>query len=622
MIPAEFLQTLLARVDIVPIIDRAVPLKKAGANYAACCPFHKEKSPSFTVSPSKQFYHCFGCGAHGTAISFLMEYQGRSFPDAVEELASGVGMEVPRDERSREAAQAAGGLFEVLLTAAQHYKTQLKQSDQAKDYFKSRGVSGEIARTFHLGFAPDKWQGLAEAFEDYEDAALDQAGLVIAGDNNKRYDRFRGRVMFPIMNQQGRVIAFGGRVLGEGEPKYLNSPETPVFSKGRELYGLHQALKAIRENERVLVVEGYMDVIALHQYGIGYAVATLGTATTEQHIERLFRLADEVVFSFDGDKAGMRAAWRALENAFPALQDGKAVKFLFLPPEHDPDSYIREHGTEGFAQRVREAEPLSKYWLRTLQERHPEDSPEARAALLSDAKTYLEKVPAPLMRDVLMREVANAARVDAGEFGKGLAPLAAPPSHKKPEDDAAAAAPFRPVERQEYQQQPWQPNSQQSSPQMPSEMPRVGQGQNQKSGRWQKGPKNYANERPAPRAVPLSVYERLLRLGLEAPELLLSLEDEDIASHHPDALLLQSAVRLAKTAPQVLKSAAELIMLAADENLANALEEKVQAAMVGVALVGKALEDEWRALVERAREEAKAPAGVRLYMNPNNRAPS
>jgi DNA primase len=620
VIPAEFLQTLLARVDIVPIIDRAVPLKKAGANYAACCPFHKEKSPSFTVSPSKQFYHCFGCGAHGTAISFLMEYQGKSFPDAVEELASGVGMEVPRDERSREAAHAAGGLFEVLLTAAQHYKTQLKLSDQAKDYFKSRGVSGEIARTFHLGFAPDKWQGLAEAFAEYEDAALDQAGLVIAGDNNKRYDRFRGRVMFPIMNQQGRVIAFGGRVLGEGEPKYLNSPETPVFSKGRELYGLYQAQKAIRDDERVLVVEGYMDVIALHQYGIGYAVATLGTATTEQHIERLFRLADEVVFSFDGDKAGMRAAWRALENAFPALQDGKAVKFLFLPSEHDPDSYIREHGTEGFAQRVREAEPLSKYWLRTLQERHPDDSPEARAALLSEAKTFLEKVPAPLMRDVLMREVANAARVDAGEFGRGLAPLAAPPSHKKVDADETSATPFRPVERQEYQQTPWQPNQAPAQPYTPSEMPRVGQ--NQKPNRWQKGSKNYANERPAPRAVPLSVYERLLRLGLDRPELFLSLEDEDIVSSHPDALLLQSVVRIVKTAPQVLKSAAELIALAADPNLQETLESKLQAAMTGATLNGKALEDEWRALVERARLEAKSPAGARLYMNPNNRAPS
>ncbi len=628
MIPAEFIQTLLSRIDIVAVIERAVPLKKAGANYMACCPFHKEKSPSFTVSPSKQFYHCFGCGAHGTSISFLMEYQGKSFPDAVEDLAGSIGMDVPRDERAREQARAAGSLFDVLLTAAQHYKTQLKQSDEAKDYFRARGLSGEVARTFHLGFAPDKWQGLLGAFENYEDPALEESGLVIAGEGGKRYDRFRGRVMFPIMSQQGKVIGFGGRVLGEGEPKYLNSPETPLFSKGRELYGLYQAQKAIRDGGRVLVVEGYMDVIALHQFSIGYAVATLGTATTANHIERLFRLTDEVVFSFDGDGAGTRAAWRALENAIPALVDGKAVKFLFLPKEHDPDSYVREHGEEGFTQRVREAEPLSRYWLRTLQARHPDDSPEARAALLSDAGTYLQQVTAPLLRDVLAREVAAAARVDAADLLRNLPPVAAkmlpkaapqgahPAAQNSPDFNHRSSQNFAPHDANDGQYfEPRQFEPRQFSA-------REGGNEGRSQGKFQRRFGNSRAPLPPPRRqIPLSVYDQLLRLGLESPDLLLSLEDEDIVSAHPDALMLQSAVRLTKTAPQVPGSAAELIALAVDESLARALEQRVSAQMGAVALKGKELEDQWRALVERARSEHKSPSNARLYMNPNNRAP-
>lgn len=417
MIPDDFIQQLLSRVDIVEVIDRSVPLKKAGANYSACCPFHKEKSPSFTVSPTKQFYHCFGCGAHGSAIKFLMEYAGRSFPDAVEELAQGVGLTVPRDE-TKKTDPSAGPLFDAMITAANYYKANLRHSELAIDYFKKRGVSGEIAKRFHLGWAKPDWQGLQEVFEDYlENELILTGGLVKLGESNRRYDTFRERVMFPILNQQGAVIGFGGRILGSKDdgqgPKYLNSPETPIFSKGRELYGLFQAQAAIRKVNRVLVVEGYMDVIALAQYGVEYVVATLGTATTEAHTQRLLRLADEVVFSFDGDAAGQRAAWRALENALPALRDGKQVRFLFLPTEHDPDSYIREHGREAFEQFIDSALPLSQYWLRELNSRHPGDSAEAKAARASAARAHLELVAAPMLRESLAKSLEADVNISA-----------------------------------------------------------------------------------------------------------------------------------------------------------------------------------------------------------------
>ncbi len=626
VIPNEFIQTLLARVDIVAVIDRAVPLKKAGANFAACCPFHSEKSPSFTVSPSKQFYHCFGCGAHGTAISFLMDYQGQSFPDAVESLAASVGMEVPRDERARQQAQAAGGLFEVLLDAAQHYKAQLKQSEEAIAYFRQRGLSGEIARTFHVGYAPEKWQGLAAAFENYDDPALEESGLVIVGDGDKRYDRFRGRVMFPIFSQQGRVIGFGGRVLGEGEPKYLNSPETPLFSKGRELYGLYQAQKAIRDNARVLVVEGYMDVIALHQFGIGYAVATLGTATTAQHIEKLFRMTDEVVFSFDGDKAGVRAAWRALENALPVLQDGKAVKFLFLPTEHDPDSYVRALGADAFTQRVREAEPLSRYWLRTLQANQADDSPEARAAMLAEAKTYLEQVTAPMMRDVLAREVAAAARIDAADLLRSLKPIATPvvepnvthAAVRRENTDFVPSAQMAQGQKQRFER---------NASSFSHENGDFG-GQNRSSERkFGQNDKNWRSNKnrplpPArPRVTPISPFLRLLRLGLSKPDRFVSIEDSEIESTHPDGLLLQAAVRLAKTTRTIPQTGAEIVGLAPSAELAEALATQLSLQMAGVQLEGKPFDDEWRACLELIRAEVKSPSAARLWMNPNNRAP-
>jgi DNA primase len=429
MIPDDFIAQLLSRVDVVEVIDRLVPLKKAGANYKACCPFHKEKSPSFNVNPVRQIYHCFGCGVSGSAIKFLMEYAGKSFPDAVEELAQGVGLTVPRDNE-RKADPSAGPLFDAMVTAAGYYKSKLKTSDIAINYFKKRGVSGEVAKRYHLGWATPDWQGLSEVFEDYNDnELLESGGLVSVGDGGKRYDRFRERVMFPILNQQGAVIGFGGRILGSKDdghgPKYLNSPETPIFSKGRELYGLFQAQAAIRKANRVLVVEGYMDVIALAQFGVEYVVATLGTATTEAHTQRLLRIADEVVFSFDGDSAGQRAAWRALENALPALRDGKQVRFLFLPQEHDPDSYIREHGRDAFEKFIDSALPLSQYWLRELNAKHPGDSAEAKAARASEARKHLELVSAPMMRESLAKALEGDVSIPAHTL---LPPIKAKPA--------------------------------------------------------------------------------------------------------------------------------------------------------------------------------------------------
>jgi len=394
MIPNDFIQTLLGRVDIVEVVDRHVPLKKAGANYQACCPFHSEKSPSFTVSPTKQFYHCFGCGAHGTAIGFLMEHAGKTFPEAVEELARDAGLAVPREERPGDAQrrEEAGDLSAVLLTAAKYYRAALRDAPQAIDYLKGRGLTGAIAGRFGVGYAPDAWQPLSGHVPDYADARLEQAGLVVSGEGGKRYDRFRDRIMFPIHDSRGRVIGFGGRVLGQGEPKYLNSPETAVFSKGRELYGLYLARNAIRDASRVVVVEGYMDVVALAQHGIEYAVATLGTSTTPTHAQKLFRLADSVVFCFDGDAAGRKAAWRALENTLPVLQDGKDARFLFLPDGEDPDDFVRARGRTAFEAALSQATPASEYLLGELSVRHPPDTAEGRAALLAAARPLLAQI--------------------------------------------------------------------------------------------------------------------------------------------------------------------------------------------------------------------------------------
>jgi DNA primase len=418
VIPKNFIQDLLNRLDIVDVVERYVPLKKAGANFVACCPFHNEKSPSFTVSQSKQFYHCFGCGAHGTAIGFVMEHVGLGYVDAIEELARSAGLEVPHERPAAGDSyqKIAPDLYEVMQTATRYYREQLKISKRAIDYLKQRGLSGEIAAKYGIGYAPDGWQNLAAAFPDYQDDMLDETGLVINSDEGKRYDRFRDRIMFPIVNVRGQVIGFGGRVLEKGEPKYLNSPETPLFEKGRELYGLYQAQKVIRARQRVLVVEGYMDVVALAQHGVEYAVATLGTATTPYHVQKLLRLTEQIVFCFDGDKAGQRAAWRALENVLPYLQDGKRISFLFLPAEHDPDSFIREFGQDAFEQLIQEAMPLSAYLLREISEELDLRTQEGRNQLLQRAKPLLTAIVAPATALLLRKEVAALSGVSQAEL--------------------------------------------------------------------------------------------------------------------------------------------------------------------------------------------------------------
>ena len=450
-IPSEFLQTLLARVDLVEVIGRYVPLRKGGANFIGLCPFHAEKTPSFTVSPAKQFYHCFGCGAHGNAIDFLMAHTGASFPEAVRDLAQQAGLTVPDDERSpQERARAAAQrqrqatLTEVLAQAAHAYQAQLKASPRAIDYLKRRGLTGQVAKRFGLGYAPSGWRFLSTVFADYQDERLVEAGLVIANDDTdaadapgqRRYDRFRDRIVFPIRNVKGDVIGFGGRVIDAGEPKYLNSPETPVFHKGEELYGLFEARTAIRQAGCVLVTEGYMDVVALAQWGFEHAVATLGTACTPEHVRKLFRFSDAVVFAFDGDAAGRRAARRALEAALPLATDTRSVRFLFLPPEHDPDSFVRAHGPDAFAAAVRDALPLSRFLLEVAATDCNLDTPEGRARLSAQAQPLWSAMPDGALKRQLLQELADTIGLEARE----LAQLWATPGRR----GAAAVLPHTP----------------------------------------------------------------------------------------------------------------------------------------------------------------------------------
>ncbi len=410
MIPDSFKQELLHRVDIVDVIERYVPLKKGGANYLACCPFHTEKTPSFTVSPTKQFYHCFGCGAHGNAISFLIEYQGLGYVEAVKDLAESVGMKMPEFEPRARKSESDPNLYAVMERACDYYREQLKNEQRAIEYLKGRGLTGKIAARFGVGYAPNGWQNLESVFPSYTDRALKDAGLVIDPEGGgRRYDRFRDRIMFPILDQRGSVIAFGGRVLGEGEPKYLNSPETPLFEKGRELYGLAQARSAIRAAGCVIVVEGYMDVVALAQYGIEYAVATLGTATSSMHVQKLLRQTDEVVFCFDGDAAGRKAAWHALEISLPYLADNKTVRFLFLPPEHDPDSFVREKGKQAFEEKLGDAQPLSEFLLEELKSRTDLGTAEGRSRLVHEAKPLLRQISAQALQLQLLKALADTA---------------------------------------------------------------------------------------------------------------------------------------------------------------------------------------------------------------------
>ena len=448
MIPPAFIEELLGRVDVGEVVGRHVKLRKEGANLSGLCPFHNEKSASFKVSPSKQYYHCYGCGANGDAIRFLMEHLGLSFPDAVADLAQGVGLTVPQEPGTggRETAQRRDpGLLELMTAAASFYKRRLRDTPRAVDYLKRRGLTGETAARYGIGYAPDAWRGLEAGVPDYEVTELVTAGLVIASDadggagggqsdadagatpvRRRRYDRFRDRIMFPIRNPRGQVIGFGGRVLDRGEPKYLNSPETPLFSKGHELYGVFEAREALRRLDCALVVEGYMDVVMLAQHGIENAVATLGTATTADHVRKLLRQVDRVVFAFDGDKAGRKAAWRALENCLPHVDDTKRLDFLFFPPDHDPDSYVRAHGADALRGLIDQAESLSAFVLRSLGEQVDLEQAEGRARLLALARPLLQAMPPVALRLQLVHELAGRARISASEVADYLRVDSAP----------------------------------------------------------------------------------------------------------------------------------------------------------------------------------------------------
>ncbi|EOV0161383.1 DNA primase [Vibrio parahaemolyticus] len=416
-IPRSFIDDLLARLDIVDIIDARVKLKKKGKNYGACCPFHNEKTPSFSVSQEKQFYHCFGCGAHGNAIDFMMEFERLEFVEAIEELASYLGLDVPREQRSGGGGQFNSGpqasssekrsLYDLMGSIAQFYRNQLKQpsSKVAIEYLKDRGLSGEIVQKFGIGYVADEWDLVRKNFGQNKDNQdmLVTGGMLIENDKGNRYDRFRGRIMFPIRDRRGRVIGFGGRVLGEGTPKYLNSPETPIFHKSKELYGLYEVLQAHREPAQILVVEGYMDVVALAQYGVDYSVASLGTSTTGDHIQMLFRQTNTVVCCYDGDRAGKEAAWRALENALQFLKTGNTLKFLFLPDGEDPDSYVRKYGKAAFEQQIEQATPLSSYLFDNLIELHQINlgNNEGKSALRAYASALIDKIPDPYFQELL-----------------------------------------------------------------------------------------------------------------------------------------------------------------------------------------------------------------------------
>ena len=473
-IPQSFLSELLARVDVVEVVGKYVQLKKGGANYMGLCPFHGEKSPSFSVSPTKQFYHCFGCGKNGNAIGFLMDHTGMSFIEAVKDLAQQIGMQVPEEpqspeERARAAAAKAksDSLTDVLEKAGDAYREHLKSSPRAIAYLKGRGLSGQIAKRFGLGYAPEGWRALASVFPKYDDPLLAESGLVIVNEeDDKRYDRFRDRIMFPIRNIKGECIGFGGRVIGDGTPKYLNSPETPVFHKGRELYGLYEAREALHSAGFVLVTEGYMDVVALAQLGFANAVATLGTACTPDHVQKLFRFTDAVVFSFDGDAAGRRAARKALDGALPYATDTRSIKFLFLPAEHDPDSYVREFGQDAFAEQIRQATPLSRFLIEAASVDCDLQSAEGRARLSSQARPLWQLLPEGAFKQQLLSELAQLIALDASQLERLWGQQAAgdhrhAPNSPPPPTAMASAEPATygaPAARQ-WEQRPFQKDS-------------------------------------------------------------------------------------------------------------------------------------------------------------------
>ena len=507
LIPQSFIADLLNRVDIVDVVGQHVKLKKAGANYQGLCPFHSEKSPSFSVSPTKQFYHCFGCGAHGSAISFLMEYSGLGYVDAIEDLARSAGLDVPREERTANDVarqQQAMALSEVMSAAADWYRQQLKGNTRAVEYLKGRGLTGEIAKRYALGYTPDGWQGLEAVFGSYanEEIAktLLEGGLLIQGEQTdssqpvKRYDRFRDRIMFPIRNPKGQTIGFGGRILDQGEPKYLNSPETPLFSKGNTLYGLFEARQAIRAQEYVLVCEGYMDVVALAQLGFPNAVATLGTACTANHVRMLLRQTDKVVFSFDGDSAGQRAAQRALEACLPLMSDDKEIRFLFLPSEHDPDSYVRAYGAPAFEKVIKEAMSISSFFFKIVSEDHELTTPEGRAHTHHAAKPLLLSMPPIALRTQILRELAIRTNTTPAELEAFCGLTVAP----------------APVRQSTYQ-----------AAQTRTQNPFANMG-NRQGAPWQasKGSaKRVANQSIEPPKAPTDLAEQMLRVLIQFPHL-------------------------------------------------------------------------------------------------------
>ena len=421
LIPQDFIDDLIARADIVEVIGRRVQLKKAGREFKACCPFHDEKTPSFTVSPAKGFYHCFGCGAHGTAIGFLMEFDHMSFVEAIESLAQSMGVDVPRDE-SDKPARRYDELFALLDAVSRHWQACLKNAPQAVEYIKNRGIDGSTAKRFGIGYAPDGWSNVLDKFGKSPEAIerLLATGLIIARDNGGHYDRFRDRIIFPIRDARGRTIAFGGRALGDGEPKYLNSPETVLFHKGRELYGLYEARQALRQIDQLVVVEGYMDAVALARHGIDFAVATLGTATTPEHLNRLFRLTDNVCFAFDGDRAGRQAAWRALENALPLIREGRQIRFVFLPEGHDPDSYVNEFGTDAFLQALDAGVALSAFLIEELASQVDMKTVDGRARLAELARPLVNKIPGGVYRELLVESLAESVGMSGAKLEKIL----------------------------------------------------------------------------------------------------------------------------------------------------------------------------------------------------------
>ena len=422
LIPQDFIDDLIARADIVEVVGRRAQLKKAGREFKACCPFHDEKTPSFTVSPGKGFYHCFGCGAHGTAVGFLMEFEHMSFVEAIESLANSMGVEVPRSE-SDQPARRYDELFSLMDTVARHWQSCLKEAPNAVEYLKNRGIDGSTAKRFGIGYAPDGWSNVLDKFGKSEEATerLLATGLIIRKDDGKHYDRFRDRLMFPIRDARGRTIGFGGRIMGDGEPKYLNSPETVLFHKGRELYGLYEARQALRHIDKLVVVEGYMDVVALARNGIDFAAATLGTATTGDHLNRLFRLTENAYFAFDGDRAGKKAAWRALENALPQVREGRQIRFVFLPEGHDPDSYVNENGADAFVKLMDNGLALSEFLIRELSGQVDMETIDGRARLAELARPLVNKIPDGVYRELLIESLAEAVGLTGPKLEKMLA---------------------------------------------------------------------------------------------------------------------------------------------------------------------------------------------------------